>query len=456
MKKEILFYSTNKSCPPVPFSVALLQGQAPDYGLYMPEKIKKISGEEILSFKNKSYQQIAFEVIKNFIPDVIPDDKLFSMIKEAYNFTIPIEHITENFYIIRLDRGPTASFKDFAARLMARFMEYFTSMNDKHLIVLVATSGDTGSAIANAFLHMKNIDVVILFPKDEVTEKQRKQMTTLDYNIHPIAIKGKFDDCQAIIKKAFNDQNFKNLNLTSANSINIGRLIPQSVYYFYAYSRIDSKKINFSVPSGNFGNLMGGVLAKKTGLPVNKFIVAVNKNDEFPGFLKTGRYSPVVPSKKCSSNAMNVGHPSNLARLMDLYGGWFLDVRDEYGNVIKKGVFKKYPDIKKMRKDFISFSINDTEVDNVIKKYYEQYNIIIEPHGAVAVASAEKSNIKEQPIICLETADPAKFSEKIEEILHIKPEFPKSMEKLDTKKEKFEIIPNRYEKFKEFIKSIFT
>ncbi len=453
MNKEILFYSTNKNCKPVSFPIALLQGQAPDYGLYMPEIIRKIPKEKILSFKDKEYSRIGFEIIKNYIPDVIPDNKLLSMLEDAYNFDVPIQKITKNLYLMRLDKGPTASFKDFAAKLMACFMEYFIAIKKQNLIILVATSGDTGSAIANAFLSMHNIKVVILFPKEEVTEIQRKQMTTLGCNIHPVAIKGKFDDCQAIVKKAFNDPNLKKLHLTSANSINIGRLFPQTIYYFYAYSRIDDKKINFSVPSGNFGNLMAGVLAKEAGLPVDKFIVAVNENDEFPRFLKTGIYTPVEPSKKCSSNAMNVGHPSNLARLIDIYGGWIFDKRNIDGNVTKKGVLKKLPDLEKMKKDFISFSIDEHYMNMTIKKYYEKYNIILEPHGAVAVAAMEKADIK-GPVVCLETADPAKFPEKIEEILHIKPEFPKSMQGFDNKKEKFEVLPNVYEKFTEFIKSL--
>jgi len=351
---------------------------------------------------------------------------------------------------MRLDRGPTASFKDFAARLMAKLMEYFAKQENKKLTILVATSGDTGGAAAHAFYGLENINVVVLFPEKEITERQRRQMTTLGGNITAVAVQGKFDDCQAIVKRCFNDTELKYLNLTSANSINFGRLLPQTVYYFYAYSRLSCDKIIFSVPSGNFGNLMGGVLAKKMGLPVEKFIVAVNENNEFPNFLTTGNYIPVIPSKECSSNAMNVGHPSNLARLIDLYGGWLLDDRDEKGRVTKKGVLKEKPDMQKLREDFESYSITDSEADETIKKVYEKYKIILEPHGAVAFKAVEKSNLTGL-IVSLETADSAKFPEKITELLKIVPELPESLTGLDDKKENYETIENSYKNFKQFL-----
>ncbi|MCD6408171.1 threonine synthase, partial [bacterium] len=344
--KKLLFRSTNRKSPLVSFREAILKGQPPDYGLYMPVFIPRIEKEEIEKFKNMSYSEIAFHIIRRFTVEEIEEKKLFEMIEEAYrDIEVPVQKIEENFYLLHLDRGPTASFKDFAARLMARIMKYFAREEKKHLIILVATSGDTGGAVANAFWNVENTSVVVLFPEEEITERQRRQMTTLGNNVIAVAVKGKFDDCQAIVKRAFNDKDLSYLNLTSANSINFGRLLPQSVYYFYAFSRIEADEVIFSVPSGNFGNLMGGVFAREMGLPVKKFIVAVNENDEFPKFLQTGIYKPVEPSKKCSSNAMNVGHPSNLARLIDLYGGWLLDERDEKGEVIKKGVLKEKPDM---------------------------------------------------------------------------------------------------------------
>ena len=452
---KILFRSTNNKAKPASFKEALLRGQAPDYGLYMPVNIPKMAKEEINSFKNKGYYNIAFDIAKRFIGDEIADEELKRLAKDAYNFDIPLEKVKENLYIMRLDRGPTASFKDFAARLMARLMHYFASKENKKLTVLVATSGDTGGAVADAFYGLDNVNVIVLFPEKEVTGRQRKQMTTLGRNIKALAVKGKFDDCQALVKRAFNDKELSGLNLTSANSINFGRLLPQAVYYFYAYSKLAeaNEKIIFSVPSGNFGNLMGGVIAREMGLPVEKFIVAVNENDEFPDFLKSGSYKAVVPSRKCSSNAMNVGHPSNLARLIDLYGGWLYDERNEKGEVVKKGILRKKPDMEKLRKDFVSFSISNEEANKTIKDAYEKYKILLEPHGAVGFAALEKARIsKDKLVVCLETADPAKFPDEIKKILNISPKVPKSLAGLDSKEEKFEVISNSYGEFKKRIK----
>jgi len=447
---KIMFKSTNRKAPLVGFKEALLRGQAPDYGLYMPIKIPKLSKEEINSFRNKEYYEIAFEIAKKFVGDEIKDEELKRLVEDAYDFDVPLEKVDNDLYIMRLDRGPTASFKDFAARLMARLMHYFAKKEKKKLKVLVATSGDTGGAVAAAFHGLENIEVIVLFPEKEVTGRQRKQMTTLGGNVRAIAVKGKFDDCQALVKRAFNDPDLISLNLTSANSINFGRLMPQIVYYFYAYAKLAKDKIIFSVPSGNFGNLMGGIIARDMGLPVEKFIVAVNENDEFPDFLESGNYKAVVPSRKCSSNAMNVGHPSNLARLIDLYGGWLSDQRNEKGEVIKKGVLKEKPDMEKLRKDFVSFSISDKEVDETIKDAYNKYNILLEPHGAVAFAAVKKANLKGL-IISLETADPAKFPEEIQKVIAINPKVPESLSGLDVKEEKFEIVGNDYEEFKEKI-----
>lgn len=448
--QKIQYRSTNRKASLVNFKDALLKGQAPDYGLYMPIVIPGLTNEEIESFMNKEYYEIAFEITKKFVGGEIEDEELIKLTKEAYNFDIPLERVEDNMYILRLDRGPTASFKDFAARLMARLMYHFAKKENKRLTILVATSGDTGGAVADAFYGLENIKVIVLFPEKEVTGRQRKQMTNLGGNIKAIAVKGKFDDCQTLVKRAFNDSCLKNLNLTSANSINFGRLMPQIVYYFYAYSRIGKDKIIFSVPSGNFGNLMGGVIAKHMGLPVERFIVAVNENDEFPNFLKTGNYKPLIPSKKCSSNAMNVGHPSNLARLIDLYGGWLLDGRDKEGMVTRKGVLKEKPDMEALRKDFVSFSISDMEVDETIKDVYKRYGIILEPHGAVSFVALMKAKLNGL-IVSLETADPAKFPEKIKELLGIEPQVPKSLSELDSKEENFEIISNNYEEFKKIL-----
>jgi len=445
-----MFKSTNRNSPLVSFKEALLRGQAPDYGLYMPIEIPKLNKEEIDSFRNKAYHEIAFDIASRFLQNEIELNELKALTKDAYDFDIPLEKVESNLYIMRLDQGPTASFKDFAARLMARLMQYFAKEEKTKLTVLVATSGDTGGAVADAFYGLENINVIVLFPEEEVSERQRRQMTTLGKNVSAIAIKGKFDDCQAIVKRAFNDKELKGLNLTSANSINFGRLMPQIVYYFYAFSRLDNKKITFSVPSGNFGNLMGGVLAREMGLPVEKFIVAVNENNEFPEFLNTGHYEPVVPSKDCTSNAMNVGHPSNLARLIELYGGWMLDERNADGQVIRKGVLKERPDMEKLRDDFLSVSITDQDVDNKIKNFYNRFNIIIEPHGAVGLKAVEKANLDDL-VVSLETAEPAKFPEKIIELLGIEPSLPESLKRLENKKEHMFHLSAEYSDIKNFL-----
>ncbi|MFH2028423.1 MAG: threonine synthase [Nanoarchaeota archaeon] len=446
---KIMFRSTNREAELVSFKDALLKGQAPDYGLYMPNVIPKF--DDIGTFKKMEYYEIMVEIAKKFLDGDIDEQELRKLCKDAYNFEIPLEKVNDDLYIMRLDQGPTASFKDFAARLMARLMHYFAKKENKKLTVLVATSGDTGGAVAAAYHGLENAEVVVLFPEKEVTERQRKQMTTLGKNVRAIAVKGKFDDCQALVKRAFNDPKLENLNLTSANSINFGRLMPQIGYYVYAWSRLAKDKIIFSVPCGNFGDLMGGVLGKEMGLPVEKFIAAVNENDEFPNFLRTGYYEPVVPSKECSSNAMNVGHPSNLARLIDLYGGWMADGRDENGIVVKKGVLIKKPNMKRLRKDFVSFPITNKEVDECIKKYYEEYGMIIEPHGAVGLKAVEKAQLPGL-IVSLETADPAKFPQEVKKVIGIDPKVPKSLAGIEDKEEKFKTIDNDYEKLKQVLK----
>ncbi len=448
-----MYRSTNRKAPHVSFKEALLKGQAPDYGLYLPVEIPSLSTKEIESFRAMEYPEIAYSVMEKFLLHEIEPSMLRKMVFESYNFKVPIQKVTEKLYLLWLTKGPTASFKDFAARMMARMICFYAAQDGRKLTVLVATSGDTGSAIANAFYGMENIKVVILFPKGEVSERQRKQMTTLGKNVSPIEIDGKFDDCQAIVKRAFNDPELEQLGLTSANSINFGRLLPQAVYYFYAFSRLREKNVVFAVPSGNFGDLMGGIIAGRMGLSVKKFIVAVNDNDEFPRFLQTGRYAPVVPSRQCSSNAMNVGHPSNLARLIDLYGGWLTDERDAEGAVLRKGVMKIQPDMDALRRDLSSYSITEEEVDETITGIYDRYGIVIEPHGAVGVKAAEKFG-DSSLVIALETADPAKFPEKIRTLLNIDPEPPVFMAGLDSGSESFNSMENDYMKFRAFLKSL--
>jgi threonine synthase len=454
MDKKISFYSTNLKSPPLAFNQALLKGQASDMGLYMPEEIPGFSYEEIEQMRGMQYHEIANVVIGKFLNGVIPEDILAHLIKDAYNFEVPLDHVFERKYVMRLDQGPTASFKDFAGRMMGRLMNYYTTESGEKLLVLTATSGDTGSAIANAFYGLENINVLVLFPVDEVTPRQRKQMTTLGRNVRILGFDAKFDDCQALVKEAFADEGLAYLNLSSANSINIGRLVPQIVYYFYAYlnlSKADkNEKIVFSVPSGNFGDMMGGILAKKMGLPVAKFIISTNENDEFPEFVRTGSYQKIVPSKNCISSAMNVGHPSNLVRLVALYGG----------QMNEKGEMLKEPDMKKLRRDIFAVSISDKETKETIKAAWDKYGLLLEPHGSVGwkglnVFLDEHPKYKDAELLCvsLETAHPAKFPEQIREILNFDPELPPSLKGIEDLEENFDQIQNGYPVFKEYLKN---
>ena len=443
------YYSTNLKADKVSFSEALLKGLAPDKGLYMPEQIPVLTSEEIKSFSDKEYYQIAFEVSRKYLAGEISDENLLAITKDAYNYSVPLEKVYSNNYVMRLDQGPTASFKDFAARMMGRLMQHYLKIEKRKMLILIATSGDTGSAIANAFYGLDNIKVLILFPDGEVTDRQRKQMTTLGKNVKVISLTGKFDDCQSLVKEAFSDSHLDYLQLSSANSINIGRLIPQIVYYFYSFSRLrkgNDDDVIFSVPSGNFGDMMGGVLAKFMGLPIKKFVIAVNENDEFPVFLKTGEYKKIEPSKNCLSSAMNVGHPSNLSRLVALYGG----VMNEKGEISKK------PDMNKMRNDIFSVSVSDEETKETIKDAYNKYELLLEPHGSVGWKGlmeykGQNSLSDEQLCISLETAHPAKFPQNIIELLGFDPELPDSLKEIENEGETFENLKNNYIDFKNYL-----
>ncbi len=450
--KSIKFYSTNLKAEVVDFKSALLKGLAPDKGLYMPLEIPTFTKEEINKFSQMEYYEIAFEIGRKFLHDQISDADLKAIVKDSYNYEVPLEKVYDRKYVMRLDQGPTASFKDFAARMMGRLMQYYLKIEGRNLIILVATSGDTGSAIANAFYGLDNIKVLVLFPEDEVTNRQRKQMTTLGKNVQIIALNAKFDDCQYLVKDAFSDSELDYLNLSSANSINIGRLIPQIIYYFYSYAKLrrsEDEEVIFSVPSGNFGDIMGGMFAKRMGLPIKKFIIATNENDEFPAFVNTGKYDKIEPSKNCLSSAMNVGHPSNISRLIALYDG----VMDETGHISKS------PDMKKLREDIYSTSITDEETKMMIAEAYKKHKLLLEPHGSVGWAGLQRFlqehpefDDKEQLCISLETAHPAKFPEQIREILNFDPELPPSLEGIEEKEEFFDSIETNYQAFKNYLK----
>jgi len=443
----ILFRSTNGQSPAVNLRAALLAGQAPDRGLYFPEKFPRLSPAEIAAFANLPYHEIAFRVLAKFTDGVIPNDVLATMCREAYDFSIPIEKIHDRVHLMRLDQGPTASFKDFAAQMMARMFGRFLREEGKQLTILTATSGDTGAAVAHAFHKIPGVQVIVLFPIDEVSLSQRKLMTTLKDNVRTVAVDGKFDDCQAMVKRAFADPALAHIALSSANSINIGRLLPQSVYYFYAASRLakNGEPIVFSIPSGNFGDMMGAVVAREMGLPVKKIIASVNDNDAFPKFLASGVYQKICPSRNSVSNAMNVGHPSNLARLVAVYGGQM----DETGKISRQ------PDLAAMRRDIFSSSISDARTRASLRDFWNQYQILLEPHGVVAWQGFLDWNAVEPlgdaPAVIVETANPAKFPEEVEKVVGWPPDVPPAMTAAIQLPEDFDRMDADYEKFKSYL-----
>jgi threonine synthase len=460
MSQKILYYSTNRNLKDVKgiipfkehvsFKVALLQGQAPDEGLFMPDPIPKLSPPSIVELRGKSYTAAAMIVTKAFLGDEISSEILEKIIYDSYNYPVPLEKVADRKYIMRLDQGPTASFKDFAARMMARLMSYFRDPR-KRLNVLVATSGDTGSAVGDAFKGVEGIDVYILYPAGEVSGRQKKQLDTIGQNVQAISVVGKFDDCQNLVKQAFSDPSLTRFNLTSANSINFGRILPQIVYYVYAYAQLaeEVEEIVFSVPSGNFGDALGCEYARRMGLPVKMLIMPTNENDEFPRFLTAGIYEKISPSKACLSNAMNVGHPSNLARFFDLYSG----------TVDRSGTVHKYPDREEMRRFIFSVSISDEETKKTIKRVYDTYQVILEPHGAVGWRGLEfyLEQFGDFPLcVSLETAHPAKFPDKIKELLNITPDLPQSMKDIDQRRgEPFE-LSGSYKEFSAYLRTNLT
>lgn len=399
---------------------AILKGLADDGGLFMPEYIPKLDSEFFENLSNFTLQEIGFRVAKEFLGESISDENLKEIIDEVLNFEIPGVKISENTYSLELFHGPTMAFKDVGARFMARMMSYFSE--GKPMKVIAATSGDTGSAVASGFFGVPGIEVYILYPKGKVSPLQEKQLTTWGGNIKALEIDGTFDDCQALAKQILSDEELnQKFTLTSANSINIARLIPQSFYYFWAFAQLQKlgKPIVLSVPSGNFGNLTAGLFAKKMGLPIHQFIASTNENDVVPKFLETGNYQP-KPSKQTISNAMDVGNPSNFERMKSLFSN----------------------DVSEFRKEIVSYSFSDEETKNTMRKVKKEFNYTLDPHGAVAylglenLRQAQSDNISENFIgILLETAHPAKFVEVVEEVLKEKVIIPEKLEAFN-KKEK--------------------
>lgn len=391
------YYSTNKTAPNVDLEYAVKKGLAEDNGLYMPESIATFDHSFFESIDKLSFQEISFEVAKKFFGSDIENDKLHEIVYETLNFDCPLVHVTGSVFSLELFHGPTLAFKDVGARFMARLLAYFLQETTGEVNVLVATSGDTGSAVANGFLGVPGIHVYVLYPKDKVSLIQESQFTTLGQNITAIEIDGTFDDCQRLVKSAFLDSALNNkLTLTSANSINVARFLPQAFYYFNAYARCEhkDKDLIIAVPSGNFGNLTAGLFAKRMGLPVKQFIAANNENDIVYNYLKTGHYNP-RPSVQTLANAMDVGDPSNFVRILDLYNNSHSAIAA----------------------DIDGFKYSDEQIRKTIKQVYDSTGYLLDPHGACGYQSLEDSLKPGQVGVFLETAHPAKFTETVEDII---------------------------------------
>lgn len=434
------YYSTNKQSALVDFKEAAIQGQAPDKGLYFPESIPQIEKDLISNIETFSNEEIAFRVIKPYVGNTIPEEKLFQIVKETVNFPIPLVKVNDNIFSLELFHGPTLAFKDIGARFMSRCLGYFLQDNTNpstslRVTVLVATSGDTGGAVANGFYDVNGIDVVILYPSGKVSPVQEKQLTTLGKNIHALEVDGTFDDCQQMVKQAFTDSELnQKLFLTSANSINVARWLPQQFYYFFAYKQWADKKHPpvVCVPSGNFGNICAGILANSSGLPVNHFIAACNANDVVTTYLQTSNFKPqtAVPTL---SNAMDVGNPSNFVRILQIFQHQFPDLKNKLS----------------------SYSISDEDTLATIKKVYDQHHYLLDPHGAVGYLALEKY-LNSHPSakgIFLETAHPVKFPDAVESTTGKKIEIPSSLTTIMASEKKSVQMKNSYSELKNYLMS---
>lgn len=429
------FYSTNKQTPLVSLKEAVVKGLADDNGLFMPSRIPQLPASFFGQIENKSLAEISLEVASTLLKDEISKEELRPIVEESMNFEIPVVPVHDSIYALELFHGPTHAFKDVGARFMARLLAHFTRGSQQQITVLVATSGDTGSAVAAGFLDVPGIQVVILYPSGKVSDIQEKQLTTLGSNITALEIDGTFDDCQYLVKKAFLDKELnQKLQLTSANSINIARLVPQSFYYHYAYAQVKAqgKEVVFATPSGNYGNLTGGMLAKRMGLPVHKFLAATNRNDIVPAYLQTGHFIP-RPSEHTISNAMDVGNPSNFARLMDLFGNSLEDIRQ----------------------DIVGYHFSDEETRQLMQQVYQQYGYILDPHGAIGYG-ALRDYLKDKPNltgIFLETAHPAKFIDVVEDTIPVKVSIPSNLQQAMDKQKTSITMAADYEALKNFLVS---
>jgi threonine synthase len=427
------YYSTKNKSAFYSLRDAVLKGLPDDGGLFMPESIPVLPKDFINQISQLSLSEIAENISRQFFADNLPQQIISDIANKSIIFDAPLKRLDDRKYVLELFHGPTLAFKDFGARFMAQLMSYFVRDEKSKLTILVATSGDTGSAVASGFLGVQGIEVIILYPSGKVSGLQEKQLTTARQNITALEIQGTFDDCQQLVKTAFPDAEIASkFKLTSANSINIARLIPQSFYYFYAYGKLSGSKdpIVFSVPSGNFGNLTAGLIAKRMGLPVHHFIAATNINDIVPAYLSGGMFSS-QSSKQTISNAMDVGNPSNFQRMLDLYGG----------------------SCEKMKRDITGYSFDDDMTAQAMKELQSEYKYIADPHGAVGYLGLSAYQ-KEHPNtkgIFLETAHPAKFANVVKRILNIDVELPPQLMGLEHKQKQAQLMPSDYSVFKEYL-----
>ena len=425
------YYSLNLNSPKVSFAEAVIKGIAPDKGLYFPDQIEPLSEDFYQNIENLSNIDIAYQAIQQFIGDEIPENELKSILADVLSFEFPVVPISEDMATLELFHGPTMAFKDVGARFMARCLGYFNRNNDNEVTVLVATSGDTGGAVAKGFLGVKGVNVVILYPKGKVSDIQERQLTTLGQNITALQVDGVFDDCQQMVKTAFLDQEItSSRQLTSANSINVARWLPQLFYFMFAYKQLKhlNKELVFSVPSGNFGNICAGIVAHKLGLPIKHFIASVNSNDTIVRYLNNGRYEP-KPSVATISNAMDVGDPSNFIRIEKLFDH----------------------DLNSLKKKFSSYSFSDIQTKEAMSEIYKNTNYVADPHGAVGYLGLKeyKLNSKEFGVF-LETAHPVKFLDIVEETLKINADIPEQIRDVLHKDKKYISIQN-YDELKRFL-----
>jgi threonine synthase len=428
------YYSLQHKAPYATFQEAVVRGIAPDTGLYFPEEITPLPDSFFKNIKNYSNEEIAFQAIRQFVGVEIDEKSLRAIIAETVSFDFPMVKLSENITSLELFHGPTMAFKDVGARFMARCLGYFgeTSKKKQDITVLVATSGDTGGAVASGFLGVEGVKVVILYPSGKVSDIQEKQLTTLDQNITALEVDGSFDDCQKMVKTAFLDGDITSKKqLTSANSINVARWLPQLFYFLFAYKQLDdtSKPVVFSVPSGNFGNICAGMMAHKLGMPVNQFIASVNSNDVVTRFMENGEYAP-RPSVATISNAMDVGDPSNFIRIREIFNN----------------------DFESLAKKLTSYSFTDSETRGALKYIFDKYNYIADPHGAVGYLGLRKFLEDKTEIqgVFLETAHPIKFLDVVENVIDKKVTLPDDIKSLILKEKKSILIKN-YEEFKAYM-----